>query len=752
MISDVLTAGPGPPGCRQTTTMAEENVSYCTNIRSLNTGPRHLRFQDRTPERPEVSVPRSVPPAPRIVISQRRNNSKLICEQMDRMSPLAKIVTSPISPPKGTSTSIMEAVNECQASRGMTNQRTSQRSTISQSPARKRVRYSQVASDSAIIRIKRDSVSPLCKSTTSIPQGDRLRLDNRCPETWFWPTVFHDSTNSPVYTVSRDCPWPRANAFNRPPATSFDSIIPLTSWCQPETNTRIPISWYRAARPVHFHQRRSPHRHHRHQRTTVSFHRRLCHPAQARNMPRPRVWLVILLLIGFCPQVLQAPDMAAARHQLHRCQLKNDSLRRNDYWPINNRRVPCTSPRISNDTLEPVIACCPDRRRCLEVYKPVYKGTGLVYIPRARIRPDRDTAPFRRTDYFHRHLYMPQCQRGSPASRPIGISASRLYTNDTIDRKRQQPFTTIVTRRYRPAPKDSSPIHLIPRPLISVTRRRRGHCRCRLAATNRDVCIPIEASKRSVRSIQTGPADPPRPPTSTDTPHSRRLETPSPDMSAPTIVSTISRYSAAVSREQTIDSVYQTIVISPVRHQDTMEDWLTAMRPGTSSRDHRRNVCSPGHPLRPLLRPTRSPGITPPTRTRQPPSPPLPMIVSPPSLPLLKQPIPICGQQQELEQPVAQGVPDIRVRQKAASTNIFRCQSLCRATGTIAIPIQAISSTGSARIVTTDSPILSAPRIASHLRPVLLIAFILPLIDTLLYAPRTSIYPCRNPRIDTPVA
>lgn len=739
--------------------MAEENVSYCTNIRSLSTGPRHHRFQDRVAERVEVSGPRSVPLAPQIVTNKRNNSKRTIYARACRASPI-KIVTNRINPLKGTSTSIMESGSECQASRGTINQRTSRRSTTSPSRARKLVRYSRVASDSAIIRAKRDSASPLCKRITSSPQGERATLAKRCPKT-FLSTVFHVSTSSQASTVtSRDCPWPRANVSNRPPPPSFDSITWPTSWSTPPraTNTRTRIFWCRDARPVHSRPRRSPLRHHRHPPTTVSSHHHLCRLAQARSTPRPRVWLVILLLIGFWPQVLQAPDMAGARHQPHRCQLRNDSPRRNDYWPINSRRVLCTSPRISNDTLEQTIACCPARHRCWEVYKPVYKGTGTEYTQPARIQPHRDTVPFLRTVCFPRHLYTPQCQRDSRASRPTGTSAIRLYTNDTIGRRRRyQVSTTIVTRRYRRALRDSSRIRPIRRPPISDTpRRRRGLCRCRRTATSRDVCIPIVGSRRFVKSIRTDRLDPPRPRISTDIPASRKWGAHSRD-TAQVIVSTISRYNVAANRERTTDSACPTIVTWLARHQGTTGGCppITTWPIDTSFRDRRRNDCSLRRPPRPPPRPTPSLVITPPTRTPRQRNPLRPTIVSHPSLPLPRRPIRISAREQP-ERLVVQQVPAIRPRQKQASwTSIFRCRSPCRVTEAIVTlsAILATSSTpGSARIVTTDSRTLPRARIVSHLRPALLIVFILPLIDTRLCAPLTSICPCPSPRIDTLVA
>lgn len=753
-ISDVLTAGPGPPGCRQTTTMAEENVSYCTNIRSLSTGPRHHRFQDRVAERAEVSGPRSVPLAPQIVTSKRNNSKRAIYARACRASP-AKIVTNRINPLKGTNTSIMESESECQASRGTINQRISRRSTTSPSRARKLVRYSRVASGSAITRAKRDSASPLCKRTTSSPQGERATLAKRCPKT-FLSTVFHVSTSSRASTVTRGCPWPRANVSSRPPPPSFDSITWPTSWSTPRqaTNTRTRIFWCRDARPVHSRPRRSPLRHHRHPPTTVSSHHHLCHPARARSTPRPRVWLVILLLIGFWPQVLQAPDMAGARHQPHRCQLRSDSPRRNDYWPINSRRVLCTSPRISNDTLEQAIACCPARHRCWEVYKPVYKGTGTEYTQPARIH--RDTVPFLRTVCSPPHLYTPQCQRDSRANRATGTSAIRLYTNDTIDRRRRQVSTTIVTRRYRRAPRDSSRIRPIRRPPISDTpRRRRGLCRCRRTATSRDVCTPIVASRRFARSIRTDRLDPPRPRISTDIPASRKLwGAHSPD-TAQVIVSTISRYNVAANRGPTTDSACPTIVTWLARHQDTTAGWPTTTWPtGTSFRDRRRNDYSPRRPPRPPPQPTPSLVITPPTRTPRQRNPPRPTIVSHPSLPLPRRSIRASAREQPGRLVVHQ-VPAIRPRRKRASwTSIFRCRSPCRVTlEAIVTAILATSSIpGSARTVTTDSRTLPRARIVSHLRPPLLIAFTLPPIDTRLCAPLTSICPFPSPRIGTLVA
>lgn len=141
----------------------------------------------------------------------------------------------------------------------------------------------------------------------------------------------------------------------------------------------------------------------------------------------------------------------------------------------------------------------------------------------------------------------------------------------------------------------SSRIRLILRARISAIRRRIArHFRLPLAIPSKiDATTLTEVWKRSARSIPIGRSAPRRPPTSADTPASRKSAIKR-DTCPATIASTTSRYSVAVSRGRSTGS--PAIGTWPDRHPLTTVDCPAPRRRATSSPPP--NVCWRRHPLR----------------------------------------------------------------------------------------------------------------------------------------------------------
>lgn len=507
-FADVLTVGPGPPGCRQTTTMAEEIVFCCTNIRSLSTGLRHPRFPDRTRRVPAAWGPRLDSVTPMTALSSKRSSSssnRRICvrAQAPRTS-WARSVINRISRHKATSMLGPEW------STGTRNPRRSPRST---SPNAERI-IRQVANVLDIIRPKAAtsmwgaewwmsgtrrswtslvsitrSVERVVNRVASVSDITRLKMAIRPMSVLEWPSGTRSHPRRPRLTspsaaltvdsrvanvsdiirlrrsVSPLCRDTTAAVCTPVPIVSRDSTT--SAFCTASNGLRTivtrsatrsyastrrvqadPASMRTRTRSRALSPRRRSRRHRRrHRRTTASSRHRHYRPVQARSMPRARAWLIILLLIVFCPPILRGPSIVPTAPLHHRrCPQRSASPPPNGCWPVNNQ--PQLMPRINNDTLDRTV-CFPVPHQSWDSFKRDFKRDSKVPGSTLRILA---TLPFPRTGYYLPHRYMLRCQRDSPASRK-GIWANHPYTIGIPDKIHLRQHIMSGIQRWRRLPR-----------------------------------------------------------------------------------------------------------------------------------------------------------------------------------------------------------------------------------------------------------------------------------------------------------
>jgi len=505
-ILDVLTAGPGPPGCRQTTTMAEEIVFCCTNIRSLSTDP-HPRLPCQVRQVPAAWGPRSVPITPTTVISNRFNSSnRPTCARLraSRASRIRNVTANRIKRLKAAS------MSEAEWWIGSKNPRRSPRSTSAS--ARRLVR--RIANVLGIIRPKAVSmwgsewgVSGTRRPWTNLRSITRSaeRVVNRVASVsdtirpkaaikptksavgWANGTRSHPTRRrsiSPSAPLMVDNRVASVSAIIRPPRsfsphcrgiTVAGTLVPIVSRdsmtsvrCTASSGSRAIVTrsatrscastrWARmglANTRTRTHlrapsrRRRSRHRRRRHRQTTVSSHHRHCRPVRARSTLRVRVWLVTLLLIAFFPPILRGPStVPTVPLQDHRCPPRSVSPPPNDCWSISNQSQ--ATARINNATLVHLIACSRDPPLSWEDFRLDFKRDSRVagFMSRMLVTP-----PFPQTGYYPPRRYMRQCQRDSSASRR-GTWASRPFTIGILGRIHQRQHITTGIRRWRRPPR-----------------------------------------------------------------------------------------------------------------------------------------------------------------------------------------------------------------------------------------------------------------------------------------------------------
>lgn len=502
-IADVLTVGPGPPGCRQTTTMAEEIVSCCTSTRSRSTDPRHPRFPDRARRIPAAWGPRLVPVIRATALSSKHSSSNrptCVRSRVPQANHRVKNVISRTKRPKVASMSGLEW------SIGTRNPRRSLRST---SPSAERVvrrivsalgiirpkaasmwgagwgvsgtrrpwtspvsiirsaerTVSRVASVSDIIRPRaastwgvgwgvsgtrnhptsRRSISPsVTVGSRAANVSDIIRLRrsvNPCKGT----TAMHTLIASRDSTISARCmvsSGPRT-IVTRSAIRSCASTRRVRAGLA-STRTRM-----RSRAPSS--RRRFRRRRRRHRPTTASSRHRHCRPARARSTPRARAWLVTLLLIAFCPPILRGPSTAPTVPLQHRrCLPRNVLPPPNGCWPISSQ--PQVTLRINNATLDRLIACSRDPPRSWEDFRLDFKrGSRVVRFTLKTLA----TPPFLQTGYYLPRRFTLRCPRDSLASRK-GTWASRPFTIGILDRIHQRQHITSGIRRWRRPPRGES--------------------------------------------------------------------------------------------------------------------------------------------------------------------------------------------------------------------------------------------------------------------------------------------------------
>ena len=337
MFSDVLTAGHGPPGCRQTTTMAEENVSCCTSTRPLNMYlHQHLQFQVQIPavveplgSKPVILSPRNVTtntPKPDL-LHQPLYQARIATRTSDPKSMNSLFMDHEIG--SRNPTSLSERIDQSRQRFVQSNQTASSMESIGSNPP-------------AVIRI-----------TTSIREDRPVKQCHRTS----CPILTRDTANLAQFIVSRNQDVPRRDAF---------TLIP--DWCHLELETSMPtaVSWS-LLQETPFPQTPSHHHHPQLQQMTVSYHlHHSLHPP-VRSIPHHIVWLVILLLIGFYPLVLQAPGTGSERRQPHPyLQERKDFLRRSVYWSLLHLIM---IQRINNDWFLPLRSTHQYRRSSLESHR-----------------------------------------------------------------------------------------------------------------------------------------------------------------------------------------------------------------------------------------------------------------------------------------------------------------------------------------------------------------------------------------------
>ena len=270
MFPDVLTAGHGPPGCRQTTTMAEENVSCCTSTRPLSTDHLQcLRYQVQTlvlvgplGSRPEIATPQTATiNTPKVDPPYR---------------PLRLTRTAfKTNDPRLMTTPIMD--------REISSKSPKRTSVITSPSPQSLVRSNQIASTQSR-KTRTGSRHPIHFITTSTLEDLPVKQSRRTS----WPIVTPDTASHPRSTISRcQDPFPR------------DMVTQIPDCYHPELETSTPtvVSWP-LLRGTHFLQISSHRPHPQLQQTTASYHHRHSLHVPARSTPRLRVCLVILLLIG----------------------------------------------------------------------------------------------------------------------------------------------------------------------------------------------------------------------------------------------------------------------------------------------------------------------------------------------------------------------------------------------------------------------------------------------------------------------
>lgn len=510
-IADVLTVGPGPPGCRQTTTMAEEIVSCCTSTRSRSTGPRRPRFPDRACRIPAAWGPRLVPAIPTTALSSKQHSSSssnrptCVRSRVPRANRV-KSVTSRTNRPKAASMS---------APGWSIDTRNPRRSLRSTSPSAERECVRRVAS-SALGTIRRKAASmwgvgwevsgtrrPWTSLASITPSAGRIVsrvasvsdiIRPRAASTWAvgWgasgtrnrPTSRRSISPSapltadrraanvsgiirPRRSVSPRCRGVVTTAAARTPIALRDSTI--SACCTASSGppraivTRSAIRSCASTRrprtgPVNTRtrtrsrapssRRRSRRRRRRHRRTTASSRHRHCRPARARSTPRARAWLVTLLLIAFCPPILRGPSTAPTVLLQHRrCPPRSASPLPNGCWPVSSQ--PQVTLRINNATLDHLIACSRDPPRSWEDFRLDYKRGSRVARSTQKTLA---TPPFPPTGYYLPRRYTLRCPRDSSASRK-GTWASRPYTIGILDRTHLRQHITSGTRRWRRPPR-----------------------------------------------------------------------------------------------------------------------------------------------------------------------------------------------------------------------------------------------------------------------------------------------------------
>lgn len=493
--------GHGPPGCRQTTTMAEEIVSCCTSTLSLSTDPRHPRFPDRARRIPAAWGPRLVPIIPATASSNKRSSSNCpICvrSRVPRAN-RAKSVTSRINRLKAASMSGPEwsigtrnprrslrstspsaervvrrvasalgiirlrAVSMWGVESGVSGTRRPWTSLVSIIPSVEKVVVRRVASVSDIIRSKAIRLTSACEwpsgtrshptSSRSISPSAPSTVDSRVASV-SGITKLRRSVSPPVCTtvrtaapiVSRDSTISaRCTASNgfRVTIVTRSAIRSCTSTQRARADRVNTRTRTRSSGPSP--QRRSRRRRRRHRPTTASSHHRHCRPVRARSTPRARAWLVILLLIAFCPPILRGPSMApTAPLQHRRCPPRSASPPPSGCWPLSNQ-LPVT-PRINNATLDRLIIVC--SRGLPRSWKDFRRDSrAAASTPRTLVTP-----PFPRTGYYPLRQYTLRYRRDSSASRK-DTWPSRPFTIGILDRIRQRQHIMSDIRRLRRPPR-----------------------------------------------------------------------------------------------------------------------------------------------------------------------------------------------------------------------------------------------------------------------------------------------------------
>lgn len=363
-------------------TMAEENVFCCTSTRLLNTDHlQRLQFQARIPQILEPLVSKLKTPilrtvttsTPKFDLPHQRHSLIRSVTRINDLKPM--IMDHEID-----SRNLMK---------------------ISTRPIpQSHVRFSQTAINTESFRTKKDSNPPIINIQGDHPVKQSHRIS--------WPIVTQDTVNPLRFIISN-----LQDLFRR------DMDTQIQDWCHLQMNTPTQVSWLQP-QEIHSHQIHSHHHHLQHQRTIVSCHHHHSRLVQAKNILRLRVWLVILLLIGFCPPVLRVPGIVSVQRQLHRfLQERIDFPHQNDFW---FHRHQFMTQKINNVTRHH-----PLNNYLHHQFWVTYKVTD-AYMPLVKIRP-HPNLEFHQKDWYPPLLFMHQYQKDLQESLLIDIWSNRQYTN-----------------------------------------------------------------------------------------------------------------------------------------------------------------------------------------------------------------------------------------------------------------------------------------------------------------------------------
>ena len=488
LSTDVLTAGPGPAGCRQTTTMAEENVSFCTSTQAASTASPYQRLRSTEPQL-------AVPPA-RVAPTSRAVSST---------ATISSSSSSSTSPPLASSINkISSSISNDRHPKAMTNCSTHTAQPVLGSRSASRSR--KVSWASTGLQGSRRALSSKLDSHRVAARRSTIAATNSCP------LIALISRSRAAAVAAASSPVPRRAAGATTAAATTASTLTRASSSLPRPG---PILSLRRL-SLHLHPRRQP-------ATGSSLHHP-SRPAPATSTPLHSLWLATLLLIAFCPPVLRVPGTSTGRHQPHRCPPRSsDSPPPSDCWPGRLRPEepphPHRSPRarISNGTLDPRRSDCSHRPHRYWPYSrrpPI--GAAATAPPALRMCPGPaalGVTPSPRPSGCSRlRRYTPRCPNASPAAAAVAVARSNPAS--TLRTRRSTSATTITSRRRSSRRRTTtsasaaSPAHRrgtfrarrTPKERISVIRPVKGYSRRRLVRPARAMTRSAGGTRRTAPS------------------------------------------------------------------------------------------------------------------------------------------------------------------------------------------------------------------------------------------------------------